>query len=725
MHESRPGGSDGYGRERREKKDGITRREFLDGVAIGAAGLAVAATAPHLTGAEASLVARGQASLPPGYYPPSFTGITGLTDSIVGNIMKIDGRPNPEDVHSTHHGPGIHPGQVHETGEVYDCVIVGSGISGIASAKWYRDRFGDDSRILLIDQKFDFGGHDQRDEFHIPNAANGGADTELLYYGGSIDLDHIPAWNRPAGSPSQGRDIPGSYGQPALDMLDYLGITPEHFPNGSGPGIPSSYGLRSMLLFAREDWGADYVVPNKTSAQSWPDFLSTTPFSAQAQADIARWMTDTTTDYIVQHGGPKTNADKKALLAQISYKTYLTKYVGITEEATRWIQRRSHGYYGTGIQLVPAADLWLLGGGVDYPGFDGLNISGDFPGVGRSAQMYGMQDRDLTVNFPDGNASVARLLVSKLIPNAFADVDGARPNQETIVEAVCDYTQLDRPSNPVRIRLQSAVSRVRPADQSGGLAEVEYIDGNGGWRVRGTHVVMACYNRVTARLVEGLPQQQIENLDYARKTPLIYARAGLRNWQAFADAKISGVSPIGISPFWDSIRLVAGQVFGSTYGPTPNQPSAPAILQFNVTPTGRSPLSASSQLQSYEQGREQLLQMSFDDLESALIDMLDRTVNQSGGDFDPERDIESIMINRHNYGYAYELSSLFDPSLYGPDSEQPQVKGRVPFRNVAIANSDSGAFAYQHSAIDEGYRAVHDLPALGSRQQSRRRPAGA
>ena len=85
-------------------------------------------------------------------------------------------------------------------------------------------------------------------------------------------------------------------------------------------------------------------------------------------------------------------------------------------------------------------------------------------------------------------------------------------------------------------------------------------------------------------------------------------------------------------------------------------------------------------------------------------------VNVAGGDFEPERDIESIVVNRWNYGYAYELCSTFDPSIYGPASEQPHVKGRVPFRNVSIANSDSGAFAYTHSAYNEAFRAVNDLP---------------
>jgi spermidine dehydrogenase len=102
--------------------------------------------------------------------------------------------------------------------------------------------------------------------------------------------------------------------------------------------------------------------------------------------------------------------------------------------------------------------------------------------------------------------------------------------------------------------------------------------------------------------------------------------------------------------------------------------------------------------------------MSFRDYEHAIVDVLDRSLNVSGGDFDPQRDIHSIMVNRWNYGYAYELCSTFDPSLFGPVAKQPHVLGRRPFRNVAIANSDSGAFAYTHSAINEAYRAVQDLP---------------
>jgi spermidine dehydrogenase len=238
--------------------------------------------------------------------------------------------------------------------------------------------------------------------------------------------------------------------------------------------------------------------------------------------------------------------------------------------------------------------------------------------------------------------------------------------------------------------------------------------------VHAQHVIMACWNRVTAHIVDGLPKRQVENLCYARKVPLIYGRAGLRNWQAFADARISSVSPRGNSLFWDSTSLQMGARFGSVYGPTPNEPDKPATLSFTVVPTGHD---RTPQLAAYEEGRQRLLEMSFRELEGALIDVLDRSVNASGGDFDPERDIHSLMVNRWNYGYAHELTSVWDPSLYGRFEEQPHAKGSAPFRNLAIANSDSQGFAYTHSAITEGKRAVDDLPVASSRRRSERRRA--
>jgi spermidine dehydrogenase len=179
--------------EASSNKDGITRRQFLDGVAISAAGLAIAAADPWLTGAQAATLAAGGIALPPGYYPPTSTGLTGQPDHVITEILKIDGLPNPTDVHSVVGGPGISR-KTTNTREAYDCVIVGAGASGVAAAKYYRDRFGQGSKILLLDPLPDFGGHSHRNEFHIPDATTGGGDVMVLRNGGTVNLDSIGTW---------------------------------------------------------------------------------------------------------------------------------------------------------------------------------------------------------------------------------------------------------------------------------------------------------------------------------------------------------------------------------------------------------------------------------------------------------------------------------------------------------------------------------------------------
>ena len=360
----------------------------------------------------------------------------------------------------------MRPPGVRECDEDYDCVIVGAGASGLAAAKFYRDRFGEDARILIIDPLPDFGGHAQRNEFHVPNAAAAGADLMLLRNGGAVNLDSIGTWNQPTGALL---DIPGSYGQPALDMLAFCGVDPNAFPSGSTPGIPSSFGLRPMLLFPAADWGADTLIPNRVAPQPWPEYLAATPFSQAERDGIARIQTDTTTDWLSRSTGRSATAEEGDPRPDHpeAVPDALRRRAGAP---TLWYQRNGHGLLGAGVQAISAADAWALG----QAGFAGLGLEDTaFPGLGRTPQMGLMPETEPTVLWPDGNASLLRLLVSKLIPAAFPDVDGGRPNQENIVKAPADYTQLDRPGNTVRVRLNSLVYRVEPgraASTAGGRA---------------------------------------------------------------------------------------------------------------------------------------------------------------------------------------------------------------------------------------------------------------
>ena len=193
----------------------------------------------------------------------------------------------------------------------------------------------------------------------------------------------MATWNQTTGGLL---DIPGSYGQPALDLLAYLGVDPFNFPSTSGPGIPSSFGLRAMLLFPARTGAPTRCCPNRTGAQPWPDFLATTPFSPAAQEGIARIQTDETTDWIALKHGPKSDQEKKAILSQLTQKRYYMDYIGVPEQAIRQYQRNGHSLLGAGAQAVSAGDMWALGS----PGFEGLGLNFDpFPGIGRTRGRAG------------------------------------------------------------------------------------------------------------------------------------------------------------------------------------------------------------------------------------------------------------------------------------------------------------------------------------------------
>src|SRR3569833_4372562 len=79
---------------------------------------------------------------------------------------------------------------------------------------------------------------------------------------------------------------------------------------------------------------------------------------------------------------------------------------------------------------------------------------GVIPQMGYTPSGYASTGGSQTLHFPDGNATIARLLVRSLVPGA---VPGR--SAEDIVAARVDYSQLDRAGSPVRLRLKSTAVR--------------------------------------------------------------------------------------------------------------------------------------------------------------------------------------------------------------------------------------------------------------------------
>jgi spermidine dehydrogenase len=449
-----------------------------------------------------------------------------------------------------------------------------------------------------------------------------------------------------------------------------------------------------VVFLNKEKFGSDKLLVGEPGgrrgnkgekARSWADFLAEAPLSESARRDIAR-IEESKVDYMPG----LSSAEKKARLAKISYRDFLLDVVKADSGVIAFYQTRTHGEWGVGIDAEPALDCWALG----LPGFQGMHLDpGAAPNMSYSAAGYA-NGGSYRYHFPDGNASIARLLVRDLIPEA---VPGH--TVEDVVTARVEYNRLDNSSCPIRIRLNSTVVAARNIGSPASASEVEviYAQGKEVVKVRARGCVLACWNMMIPFLCPELPEKQKEALHYLVKVPLVYGTVGIRNWTAFQKLGIQNVS--APAAYWESVSLNASIDIGDYH--SPKSPSDPILLHLSRTPC-KPGLPAREQ---HKAGRMELLVTSFEEFERKTRDQLARILGPGG--FDPAEDIQAITVNRWPHGYGYEYNPLFDPDW--PEAERPNVIGRKKFGRIAIANTDSGATAYTDVAIDQAYRAVQEL----------------
>ncbi len=640
----------------------ITRRDFLNGIALTAGSAAIygivqremwAAAAPDL---EAQDV--------PGYYPPAKTGLRG---SHVGSF---------ETMHKVRDGAlwDDAPKAV-DTGESYDLVIVGGGISGLAAAHYFRKVAGDKARVLILENHDDFGGHAKRNEFHAGGRMR-------LGFGGTYSIES-----------------PAPYSAVAKSLIEELGIDVPSYHKYVSKDLYRSFGLAPRIFFDKETFGSDKLVTNAVHAGgdesgggeeadevALRDFLKDAPLSEKAKLDYRRLL-EQKKDYF-----PGLSSDeKKARLARISYAKYLTEIVGVSDELVKLFQAQPHGLFGVGIDAVSAQDAWGLG----YKGFNGLNLDAK-PGKGMNRDAIpNAEAEEYFFHFPDGNASISRLLVRNLIPAAIPGNSAA-----DVVTAKADYSKLDDASSPMRIRLNSTVVKLNHRGDPASAKEVEvsYFAGNKLYTVRAANCILACWHVVIPYIAQELPDAQKEALASAQKVPLLYTNVLVRNWSAFQKLGASSVYAPGM--YHSHLNLdIPVSIGGYECARKPDEPIVVHMMKAACKPG----LPAREQ---HKMGRIQLYTTTFETYERRIREQLARVLGPGG--FDPARDILEITVNRWPHGYAYEYNSLFD-QFWLEGTETPCEVARKPFGRLAIANADAGAYAYTDCAIDHAYRAVQEL----------------
>jgi len=583
---------------------------------------------------------------PAPYYPPAETGLRG---SHAGSF---------EVAHATVQGQHW---AAEKTDEHYDLVVVGAGISGLSAVYIYRRDVNPNARILILDNHDDFGGHANRNEFTL-----GG--RTFIGYGGTMLIE-----------------APKTYPTTAKQVIRELGIDFDRHSESYHEYLFASHGAGRASFLDQETFGADFLA---TGEHGLSESIDDMPLSISAKAELERLFADEE-DYLAG----MTTVERRAVLESHSWRDYLEKFAGIGEEVLAFVQKWPHGVWVIGADALPA---WMARN-EGYTGFAGMDL-------GRDDENGGEEDGG-GFYFPDGNASIARLLVRKLIPEV-----ASGSSIEDIVTARFDYSRIDQPENLTRIRLSSTVVGLR--HQDGKLdadVDVTYVSGDNGRTVTANKVVWAGYHAMLPHICPDLPEDQVAALGTSVRAPLVYTNVLIRNWRSLVNLGLQRAYCPG--SFFHTVMFTHPVSMGDyRFSQSPDEPVVLHLQHIPLAPGLPAP-------EQFRAGRQALLETAFETFERNVRDQLGRMLGPGG--FDAARDIAGITVNRWPHGYAYSVDAQSGDVAWSPKNwrheHRPWVTARQRVGNIAFAGTDAASNAMTESAIEEAHRAVHSLGTEAAR----------
>ncbi len=610
-------------------RDKITRRDFLNGTQVA---IGASLISPLLTACDINSP-HTHFTLPNDYYPPRKTGLRGSHN---GSWEVMHDRVSGEEF--PHRTPTEH----------YDLLVIGAGISGLSAAHFYRKN-NPKAKILILDNHDDFGGHAKRNEFDVEGQFRMG-------YGGTEAID-----------------TPLAYAPESIELLKDIGIDTQKFYDYFDQTFWDRYELSKSIVFDEETFGEEKIVFGY-GHRSWEDFAADMPVSDKAKADFIRVHTSEE-DYLPG----KSFEEKYEILRKTSYEDFLRNYCKIDEQIINIYKRWGMSFWCVGIDEIPTTLI--------------QNYDGGMPGVKYTLPRTGHRnDEPYIFHFPDGNASIARLLVRKFIPDAMPG-----STMEDVVMSKAAYHALDKPNNDIKIRLKStAVNVSNTAD--GQAVLVTYIRDGKPYTAKAKNCIMACYNAAIPYLCADMPEDQKEALAYNVKVPLVYTKVAVPDWKRFAELKTDFVYYTG--GFFKQVEFAYPVSIGGYKAV--DTPDTAMVLHMCHVPW----VPDTKGSDQWRIGRHRILTTPFSVYEEHVKTQLSQALK--GTSFNPETDISAITVNRWPHGYAYSPDLIWEPD-YEKEIDKPWVKGRQPYGRIHIANSDAGAKADTNTAISQAFRAVQEI----------------
>ena len=615
----------------------ITRRDFLNSTLLASGALLLNPASP------AQLLAQqgsGNAST-----TDDWTGYGGVGDYANSNgntsaVLEAGHRIRDGEFESL-------PANTIETGETYDCLVVGGGISGLAAALTFQRKAGEGKTCLLLDNHPIFGGEAKRNEFlvdgHRLTGHQGSALFQVTYPHSFISRFYDSIGLKAPRLEYQKWSGPGP--EIKLERTPYLGSAP--------------YGLYFGAKFGQTQgmWLTD------ASAKK----LDGAPISAKEREELLKYQSaDPAPDQVPQYRGDAISRR----LDTMSLEDYLIQRHGISRETVRTFLFDEGSAFGLGPDALSAYTAYA---------FDALGAFAE----------------DGTEMFPDGNSGIARLIVKTMIPES---IPGDR-SLENICRSNINFAALDRAGASARIRLGSTAVWVKhdgdPAKSES--VTVAYTQGGKTYRVKARSVVMAGGSWTTKHIVRDLPDDRKAAYAQFYRSPCMVANVAVRNWRFLYKMGISGCQWFeGLGSYIQVRKQALCGADSPTIGP-----DSPVVLTIKVL----YPHAGHTTEEQGHLGRAEMISTPFREYERQIRQQFTDMFARTG--FDASRDIAGIILNRWGHAYASPAPCFY----FGKDGKPApgDVLRAAPFGRIAFANVDLSGMPDHKSSIIEGDRAVGQL----------------